>query len=492
MGFLSIDLGTTNIKVAAYDDQLNNISIVSEPVLYKKNKGKVEFDVQEYYAKVVQSIRNCCHQTDHKKILPIHQIILTGQAESLILLDKEMDPISKGISWLDTRSTNECEELKAHFDNTTYYRITGQPDIIPTWPITKLLWFRRNQPDTFHRISKILLIKDFVLYKLTGILAGELSVYNFSSYLDINKKEYWGEILDFCGINQKQLPQLIEPCTIAGNINPEVADLLGINHSARVNAGALDHFCGMVGTGNIKEGIVSESTGTVMSIATLTSKPKFSDDRVPCHYGPFVDTYVFLLTCESGGISLEWFKSQILPGVSYQEINKEIEKRSLPNELLFLPYITGVNAPDYESRAKGVFFGLQLEHDPYDMAASIMEGLAHLLRKNIDQLEKIGVQVEEIISTGGGARSEIWCQLKANITNRDILVPKNEEAGCFGAAIIGAVTEGFMSSYPEAVSQYVALKNRYIPSKVDKFEEKHKKYNFLYEQLLPVFRSNPS
>jgi len=319
------------------------------------------------------------------------------------------------------------------------------------------------------------------------MIAGEYSIYNYSHYFNISKKRYWKEILSYCGVQLSQLPTLVEPCSILGKVTPKIAQDIDLSIDTKVNIGTLDHFSGMIGTGNISKGIISESTGTVLAIATLINEPSFSRAKVPCLYGPFIDSYVLLPLCESGGISLEWFKNHFMQGDSYDKINDQLHKRNIPNELIFLPYIAGVNGPDFNSDAKGVFYGIQMKHDKYDFAYSIMEGIAHLLKVNIDHIEKAGYPVSRIISTGGGARSDIWSQIKANITGKIVAIPSNEEAACLGSAIVGAVSEGDFDSYDEAITKCVSIKKQFQPKDIDKYNEKHKRFNEVYERLLPVF-----
>ncbi len=488
MGFISIDLGTTNIKVAIFDDQLQNLGLESENVSYLRNNDFIEFNAEAYYATVISTIQRCYQKNLIPSSYLIHQIVLTGQAESLVAIDENGNPVRNAISWLDMRSKEECEELKRTFNPETCYKITGQPEIIPTWPITKILWLRKHEPKIYKKISKYLLLKDYIQFKLTGKIIGEFSIYNFSHYFDITRKEYWREILDYCGVSLGQLPPLVEPCTVLGQLKADVALAAGISPEAMVNVGTLDHFAGMVGTGNIREGIISESTGTVLSIATMTLKPVFGEARVPLHYGPFKDTYVFLPVCESGGISLEWFKNNFLPNSSYGQIDEELSKKSIPNELIFLPYITGVNAPEFNPDATGVFYGIQTKHDPFDFALAIMEGVSHLLKKNMDYIEKSGFRTEMIISTGGGAKSELWSQMKADITQHTVAIPQNEEAACLGAAMIGAVSEGIFLSYEEAVAKCVTIKKTYVPQPADKYLKKNLLFNLMFEQALPVFK----
>lgn len=486
MGIISIDLGTTNIKVAAYNKSLQLLFIETENVKYLSDGDRVEFDAEQYFEMVSSAIRSCCERS-YSAADNMHQIVLTGQAESLIMINTEGKPLRKGISWLDTRSKEECEELTAAFDEETCFQITGQPAIIPTWPITKMLWIRKHEPHIFSQVAKYLMLKDYIQFRLTGKLYGEYSIYNFTHYFDIRKKQYWEEMIAYCGVSVDQLPQLVEPCTNIGAITRAVADDLGLHPETTVNVGTLDHFAGMIGTGNIREGIISESTGTVLSIATMVHSPVFGNMRIPCHYGPFKDTYVLLPVCESGGISLEWFKGNFLEDYTFSEMNVELQKKKIPNELIFLPYITGVNAPDFNPNASGVFYGIKLKHDKLDFTLAIMEGVVHLLKKNMMCLEQVGVKAEMIISTGGGARSELWSQMKSDITEYIVAIPENEEAACLGAAMIGAVSDGLFPSYEEAVEQCVAIKHKFMPKHNDKFQKKHELFNRLFDQIIPVY-----
>jgi xylulokinase len=488
MGFIAIDLGTTNIKVGAFDDQLRTLGVESETVTYLREADFVEFDVDKYFEMVIAAVQRCCQGAFTTTPYPVRQIVLTGQAESLIALDADGKPVRNAISWLDMRSRQECKELNNAFDSETRYHTVGQPEIIPTWPITKMLWLRRNEKETLSRISQYVLLKDYIQFRLTGKIVGEYSIYNFSHYFNITRKEYWRDILDYCGVAPTQLPALVEPGTVLGTIRPELARHLDISPQALVNVGTLDHFAGMVGTGNIREGILSEATGTVLSIATMVRQPVFSKARIPLHYGPFKDTYVFLPVCESGGISLEWFKNSFLPDSSYRQIDDAASRKSIPNELIFLPYITGVNAPDFNPDATGVFYGIQMKHDAIDFAIAVMEGVTHLLKKNIDYIEGAGFPTELIISTGGGARSVLWSQMKADITQHKVAIPQNEEAACLGAAMIGAVSEGIFADYEEAVSRCVELRTTYLPGPAEKYQDKHILFNLLFEQVLPVYR----
>ncbi len=493
MGIIALDLGTTNIKVAAYSRDLKRIALESKAVSYIQENGFVEFDSEKYFAEIVGLVQSCVQKSLSSGNWHPEQLVITGQAESLVVTDARGTPLRNGISWLDMRSRDECDELSALFDKDTCYRVTGQPEIIPTWPLTKILWLKHNEPECFGKVEKFLLLKDYIIFRLTGQFVGEYSIYSFSHYFDIAKKDYWAAPLEYCGVDGSKLPKLIEPCSVVGEIVPEIREVMGLPFSCLVNVGALDHFAAMIGTGNITQGVISESAGTVSSIAAITGSPFEATTRVPVYCGPFKDSYVYLPVCESGGISLEWFRNTFLPDTTYADLNVRCGLKAADPRLTFLPYLTGVNPPEFDPNATGVFFGATLGHDAYDFALAIMFGVACLLRKNIENLKSSGIVFDRVISTGGGAKSALWSQIKANICRLPVAVPAEEEAPSLGAAMIGAVSCGYFSTYREADERCVEMKMIYYPDLENpQFELQYRLFCELYDALKPVFSKFPS
>lgn len=476
MAFVGVDLGSTNLKVALYNDQFQLISEESLPVSYKKDEHYIEFDVEEYFQKLLKLL------SDLPKDVKITHMGFTGQAESLVILDKEGTPLSNAISWMDERSKEECNMIMQRFNKEEYEAVTGQLSVLPTWPATKILWLRRNRKEIFDQTANYMLLKDYIIYRFTGKKLADKSIATFSFYFDIYKQCYWSEMLDFIGISQEQLPTLVEPCTSAGKILPEVASQIGFDKSVKINLGTLDHFAGMIGTGNIKPGGISLSTGTVMGLSI------FSEKAEPCgiamHYGFIPNTYVMLPVIESGGASLEWYRSNFMKELSYAELDKEVEKRNPQENIIFLPFVIGSNAPRFDENASGMFSGLRGNHDDFDLALAVMKGVAFILRENCDVLSNAKVEVDYIIATGGGARSKFWSQLYADITGIPILLPENQETACLGAAIAAAVEGGFYDSYESASNKVVKIVKEYKPRKNTMYEKQYKQYRYLYDAMI--------
>ncbi len=479
--FIGVDLGSTNIKAAIYDEKMKLLDRRSCPVEYIRDQGFVEFDAESYFRDLVALLGQMLR--DNRVFGPV-QIAFTGQAESLIAAGVDGKPLMNAISWMDERSVAQCRVLEAQFSPETCQAVTGQMAVLPTWPATKILWLKEHCPAVYENTATWFLLKDYIVYRLTGRKLADMSIATFSFYFDIYNKCWWQEMLTAIGISEEQLPQLAEPCTVAGPILPEFAGILG---DAVVNIGTLDHFAGMVGTGNVCPGGITLSTGTVMALTAMCTQPAPRSCGIAMHYGFLPDTHVMLPVAESGGVSLEWFRRSCMKDVSYDEMNRVLAERG-GNDLLFLPYLVGTNAPEFDADATGVFWGLRQEHDCFDMAHAVMEGVAFVLRKNCDDMKAKGVTPTAIIATGGGAKSPIWCQLQADITGLPVQIPAEKEAACLGAAMIAAVGAGAYASFEVAAADCVAMTHGYEPHTTERLEGKYRRFCALYDAALAIGR----
>ena len=478
--YCGIDLGSTNIKIAIYSEDFKLIDRQSRPVDYIRENGFVEFDATAYCEILVDLLR---HMVRENNITAIRQIAFTGQAESLVVLGADGKPLMNAISWMDERSTEECKILEKQFNHEICEAVTGQMAVLPTWPATKILWLQRNQPAIYNAAATYMLLKDYVVFYLTGEKKCDMSIATFSFYFDIYKKCYWEAMLDAIGVKMEQLPELVEPCSVAGTLKPDLVP--AIAPGTAVNVGTLDHFAGMIGTGNIAPGGVTLSTGTGMAMAVMAEEPVPQNTGIAMHYGFLPDTHVMLPVVESGGVSLEWFRRSCMKNITYDEMNATLARRER-NDLLFLPYLVGTSAPEFDAEAKGVFWGLRQEHDCIDMAGSIMEGVGYVLQKNLQHIHKNGIQLQNIIATGGGAKSPIWCQLYADITGLPVRIPAEKEAACLGAAMIAAVADGKYADFAVASKELVSFSKEYTPNPCEHFERKYRRFCKLYEAALAI------
>ena len=484
MQYIGVDLGSTNIKAALYGDDFSLIERLSVPVTYDRTGGKVEFDAEEYVSGLKGLLKKLS-ETEGAEPEKIAQITFTGQAETLIVVGKDGKAMIPAISWMDERSTGECEELSGMFTPEEIEATTGQQAVLPTWPATKILWLKRNMPEVYEGCETFMLLKDYVVYRLTGVKNADMSIATFSFYFDIYEKKYWKKMLNAIGVSEEKLPPLCEPCTVAGPLTKEAAAECGMTVSTLVNNGTLDHFTGMIGTGNVEMGGVSLSTGTVMALATMAEEPVADRNcGVAMHYGFLPDTHVMLPVAESGGVSLEWFRRTFMREVDYKELNEVLDQRKHPTQIIFMPYIVGTNSPEFDQEATGVMYGLRQEHDAFDAAAAVMEGVAFVLRKNCECMNEKGARIDHIIATGGGAKSNCWCQMQADITGLPVVRPAELEAACLGAAMIGAVKDGKFENFKKAAEVVVKMDKKFEPHKNSDYERNFKRFNYLYNAQL--------
>ena len=478
--YIGVDLGSTNLKAAIYDSNLSCIGQKSAPVEYIRQNEFIEFDAEQYYNSLVQILKELAAEHPGE----VAQLAFTGQAESLVCLDAAGKPVHNAISWMDERSNAECEILEKEFSSEICHRITGQQAVLPTWPATKILWLKRNKPEVFGKVATYMLLKDYIVFCLTGKKTADMSIATFSFYFDIYGKCYWTKMLDAIGITESQLPALVEPNTVLGPLTEEAAAATGLSVATRVNNGTLDHFAGMIGTGNTAPGGMTLSTGTTMVLATMADGTPDPSCDMALHYGFVPDTYVMLPVMESGGACLDWFRRTCMNNMDYDTLNRELLQCG-ETQLLFLPYLVGTNAPEFDREATGVFYGLRQEHTAVQMAKAVMEGVCFVLRKNCEDILSKGTKISSIVATGGGAKSPVWCQLQADITGLPVEVPEVTEAACLGAAMVAAWSEG---QYPtlEAAAKDVKMVRSYRPQPSELLEKKYERFCKLYEAALEI------
>ena len=478
--YIGVDLGSTNLKAAFYDANLACTAQKSAPVEYIRQGEFIEFDAQRYVSSLVEILRQLTAENPGE----VAQIAFTGQAESLVCLDGEGVPVCNAISWMDERSGEECAILEKQFSPELCHRVTGQQAILPTWPATKILWLWRNRPEIFAKTESYMLVKDYVVYCLTGRKCADMSIATFSFYFDIYQKSYWTPMLDAIGITEAKLPPLVEPGTVVGSLTAEMAAATGLSAATRVNTGTLDHFAGMIGTGNTAPGGMTLSTGTTMVLATMSDGTPDPDCDMALHYGFLPDTYVMLPVMESGGACLDWFRRTCMGNLDYDTLNKELLACE-DTQLLFLPYLVGTNAPEFDREATGVFFGLRQEHTAAQMAKAVMEGVCFVLRKNCEDILAKGTKISGIVATGGGAKSPVWCQLQADITGLPVEVPAVTEAACLGAVMLAAWRDGQYETL-SAAAKDVKMVRSYAPAPSALIETKYRKFCKLYEAALEI------
>ena len=439
MKCLGIDFGTTSVKGVLFDEELNEIATSSEDYTVNTSGNIVELPPEKYWSLLKNALANV------KKNSEVDCLAIDTQCETLILTDDEGTPVRDAIVWLDNRATEEAEIIEKHFGTKKVYEVTA------TWPACKLLWVKRNEPEVWAKTKKIFMLEDYLLYKLTGEFVTEKTLQSSTIYFDIKNSVWWGEMLEFLGITEDKLPKLLDS-----------AEYVGDYEGIKVVTSAMDQVAGAIGAGVTKPGVISEMTGTTMAIYVPTDKiPAYKEGSfVPCHYS-FDGSYCLLSWSPTAGMALKWFREAFLKDVSFGDLDKMAEKIPVGSDgVTFLPYLCGSTMPKYNPDARGSFTGLTPEHTSAHFVRSIMESVSCMLKSNLDYL---GVPIEEIRVMGGGAKSSLWCQMKADITGKRLITLKNKETACLGSAILAGVGAGVFKSVDEACEK-IKTDKEYTPS----------------------------
>lgn len=465
MKCLGIDFGTTSVKAVLFDETLRQLADSTEDYTLNTSGNIVELPAEKYWSLLQNALSNI-KRTDNVDCLAIDT-----QCETLILTDEDGNPVRDAIVWLDNRATEEAELIEQHFGRQKVYELTGQPEVTATWPACKLLWVKRHEPEVWAKTKKIFLLEDYLLYKLTGKFVTEKTLQSSTIYFDIHSSDWWQEMLDYVGVTRTQLPALLDSGVYVG-------DYQGI----KVSTAAMDQVAGAIGAGVVKPGVISEMTGTTMAIYVPTDRiPDYDPDSfVPCHYS-FDGSYCLLSWSPTAGMALKWFREAFLKDVSFAELDTLAE--AIPvgsNGVTFLPYLCGSTMPKYNPDARGSFTGLTPEHTAAHFVRSIMESVTCMLKSNLDYL---GVPVDEIRVMGGGAKSRLWCSMKADMTGKRLITLKNKETACLGGAILAGVGAGAFSSVEEACA-LIATDKEYTPSGAD-YSEVYRNFQY-YDNILNV------
>ena len=463
---MGIDIGTTSLKGCVFDEKGNELASVTKAYALLTEGESVEFPAENYF----ELFKEAYDELSEK--VGIDAFAIDTQGETIIFLDKDGKPLMNAIVWLDNRAEKEAKAIEEKFGLKTVYEITGQTEVPAGYPAAKVLWLKNNKPELFEKLDKVVLLEDYLLYRITGKFVCEKSLYSSTLYLDIRTGEYWKDMLDFIGIDESYLPTLCESGECVGEYN-----------GATVCTGALDQISGFIGSGINREGRVSEMTGTALAVCAFskTIPPYFEGIKVPAYYVA-KDKYCLLMWAPTAGMVMEWYKKNFYPDTDFKTIDEEAAKIPLGAEgLVISPNMRGSVMPANDPDLKGGVYGIDLKHTRAHFSRAIMESIACLLRQ---YLEYLRLPVDEVISIGGGAKSSLWRQIKADITGKKVVTLKNKETGCLGTAIYAGYGSGVYQDIDSAVTGVVEIKDVTNPVEdTNTADEVYKRY-LAFDKLL--------
>jgi xylulokinase len=505
---LAYDLGTTGNKAVLFDLKLNVISHIKENYpLYYPQQGYVEQKAEDYWDSVVNAtqrlIKNAKVNVDN-----VIALSFDCQMNCTVPIDTDGNPLMNCINWLDTRAADITHKFTKGFPKISgfgiknllmFIKITGgAPGVNGKDPISHILWIRENMPDIYEKTYKFLSVKDFVIYRCIQNAVTSRDLGNTSWMMDSNPGKYiWAEkILNKFGIDQNKLPEIKKSTEIAGRLTSKASELLNLKSGTPVLVGSGDLTSAAIGSGAINDKETIICIGTADWVASHTSK-RLKD---LIHYTGSIsssqDNYLCISKQETGAACLDWLLEQVFKEEKerfkdnaiefYKSIDSNVEKSDVgANTLIFTPWLFGERSPINDPTVRGGFYNLSLVHTRSDLLRSIYEGVAYNIKWALKIVEKLVGKTDKANLIGGGAKSEVWCQIIADVLNRSIIQMEEPDlAAAKGTAIIAMVGLGLFNNFSEAIP-LIKIRREFKPS-----SDNIKIYTKLFSEYLKIYNRN--
>ena len=485
MYYIGIDLGTSAVKLLLMNEegQVKNVTSLEYP-LYFPHSGWSEQNPADWWEAVQKGIKILVKDIDPKEVKGMS---FGGQMHGLVVLDENDEVIRPAILWNDNRTAKQSDYLNEVIGKAKLSECTANISFAG-FTAPKILWMKEEEPENFARIKKIMLPKDYIAYKLTGVHCTDVSDASGMLLFDVKNKCWSKEMMAICDVKEEQLAQIFESYEKVGTVLPEVAASLGLSNDVVVAAGAGDNAAAAVGTGTIGEGRCNISLGTSGTIFIASSKFRV-DENNALHSFVHADGGYHLMGCMLSAASCnKWWMDEIIKTKEYAKEQEGIDKLG-ENEVFFLPYLMGERSPHNDPNARGAFVGMSLNTTREDMTQAVLEGVAFALRDSFEVAKSLGINIERTKICGGGAKSPLWKKMIANILNVKVDVIDNDEGPGLGGAILAAVACGEFASVEEASQKIVKIVETIEPDEdlAAKYEERYQKFKAIYPALKSVF-----
>lgn len=485
MLYIGVDLGTSAVKLLLMDSQGGIRNIVSkEYPLYFPHPGWSEQKPEDWYDQTIAGIKELIKDFDKSQVAGIS---FGGQMHGLVILDENDEVIRPAILWNDGRTYEECDYLNNVIGKDKLSEYTANISFTG-FTAPKILWVKNKEPENFARIRKIMLPKDYIAYKLTGVHCTDVSDASGMLIFDVKNRRWSKEMCDICGIQEEQLAKIFESYETVGTVLPSVAEELGISADVKVAAGAGDNAAAAVGTGTVGDGMCNISLGTSGTI--FISSNKFGVDKYNAlHAFAHADGHYHLMGCMLSAASCnKWWMDDIIGTNDYGAQQKEITKLG-ENHVYFLPYLMGERSPHNNPNARGTFIGMTMDTTRADMTQAVLEGVAFALRDSFEVAKSLGIQIDRTKICGGGAKSPLWKKIIANVLNLKVDIIESEEGPAMGGAMLAAVACGEYADVEEAAAKIVKVVDTVepIPELVEKYEARYQQFREIYPACKELF-----
>ena len=499
--FLGIDVGTTGSKALLIDTSGTVMaSATTEYPMSTPQPQWAEQHPQDWWDATVLSIKGAMNQS-RVPVKDVAAVGLTGQMHGLVLLDDAGKVLRPCIMWNDQRTANECRYITDLVGEDKLLALTGNL-VLPGFTAPKIVWVREHEPDVYRRVSKILLPKDYVRYRLTHAFASDVSDASGTSLFHVGKRKWSDEILGILNIPREWMPEVIESPCVGSHVTSDAASETGLREGTPVVGGAGDQAAQAIGTGIIQEGIVSVTIGTSGVVFTASDSYKVEPQgrlHAFCHAIP--DKWHLMGVMLSAGGSFRWYRDTLCAWdkVKADAMRKDVydvltgEASCVPpgsEGLIFLPYLIGERTPYPDPDARGVFFGLTLRHTKAHITRSVLEGVSYGLRDSLELTRALEISFKQVRVSGGGARSALWRQILADVFNSEIVTVNVTEGAAFGAALLAGVGAGAFRDVNEACEKAIQVTGSVGPgTSAGIYEQYYQRYRSLYPSLVHEFKA---
>lgn len=477
--YIGVDLGTSSIKLllADKDGSIIDFAGASYPLILPGGNMS-EQQPELWWEGFVSCLRNLGERHD---LSLVRALSFSGQMHGLVLLDKDDRVIRPAILWNDGRTVEQCEYLNNDIGIAKLVSMTGNK-ALTGFTAPKLMWVRENEPENFAAIEKIMLPKDYLAYRLSGVFATDVSDASGTLYFDTEHRRWSEPMLELLGISPDKLPHVFESADVIGCVRADVAGELGLSGQCRVVIGGGDQAMGAVGTGTIEAGQMSISLGT-SGVVFVCTDSFVRDDNASlhsfCHANGGYHLMGVTLACAA---STKWWVEDVLSTEDYGAAFNGLAQLPIDERAIFLPYMIGERSPINDPGASGVFFGLNLEHDRRRMTKTVLEGICFSLADCLRVAREGGADAKSARVIGGGAKSADWLQMLADILGIELRTINTTEGGALGAVILAMTADGVFSSISQGCAALISDTACYKPRMeyAEKYAEKFKLYRKVY------------
>lgn len=489
--YIGVDIGTTSTKAVLYDQNANVINKFQQGYrLYRNQDGMAEQDPEEIVQAVLQMIHDAAGLT-HENGSQLTSVSFSCANQSLILLDQDHQPISRVMTWADTRARRQAEALKQSSKAKIIYEKTGTP-IHPMSPLIKLMWLQETKPDLIKQAAFYADIKSYLFWRLFGQFRIDISIASCTGLMNLTTQNWDSDILEMLEVSVDQLPEIVDSIDQAVGLSPAMADLMGVDAEVPFVYGAFDGALSNLGVGAIQQDTVAITIGTSAAVRVICDHPVIDPHQRLFCYSVNRHLWVIGGPINNGGDVFQWAVEELVEDqiqAKYDVANQLIDQGPAgAHGLLFHPFLGGERAPIWEANARGSFVGLNPLHTRADMLRAVMEGICFNIATVFDAVQAMVGKPKRITATGGFANSKVWRQMLADVLDCPVNVPKSFESGCLGAVVMAMQSLGELSNLADVTSM-VGEVEAYLPDEAvaDLYQRYLLVFKQVEKQLLPTY-----